>query len=106
MNRVGVPAAPINDYDQVFNDVHLHQRNFFWSSQHPRLGDVTQLGNPMRFSRSHLTEGAAGPSLVADSDRVLSVLYEIDSMSSQTSYVSVGSGTYVQTYSVTTSSCL
>src|SRR5699024_10616382 len=44
MNRVGVPAAPINDYDQAFNDVHLHQRHYFWSSQHPRLRDVTTLG--------------------------------------------------------------
>ena len=97
MNRVGVPAAPINDYDQVFNDVHLHQRNFFWSSQHPRLGDVTQLGNPMRFSRSHLTEGAAGPSLGADTDRVLSELYAIDSQSPQTSSASVGTGNEEQT---------
>lgn len=34
MNRVGVgvPAAPINDYEQVFTDAHLEQRNFFWSS--------------------------------------------------------------------------
>lgn len=71
MNRVGVPAAPINDYEQVFTDDHLRQRNFFWPSQHPRLGEVTQLGNPMRFSRSQLTHGPAGPSLGADTDRVL-----------------------------------
>lgn len=71
MNRVGVPAAPINDYGQVFTDDHLRERNFFWTSQHPRLGEVTQVGNPMRFSRSRLTEGPAGPSLGADTVRVL-----------------------------------
>lgn len=71
MNRVGVPAAPINDYEQVFTDDHLQQRNFFWTSRHPRLGEVTQLGNPMRFSRSRMTEGPAGPSLGADTERVL-----------------------------------
>lgn len=71
MNRVGVPAAPINDYAEVFNDDHLRQRNFFWTSEHPRLGEITQLGNPMRFSRSQLTEGTAGPSLGADTERLL-----------------------------------
>ncbi|MGO2859569.1 MAG: CaiB/BaiF CoA transferase family protein [Brevibacterium sp.] len=71
MNRVGVPAAPINDYGEVFTDDHLRERNFFWTSEHPRLGEVTQVGNPMRFSRSQLTEGPAGPSLGADTDRVL-----------------------------------
>ena len=71
MNRVGVPAAPINDYEQVFTDAHLRERNIFWSSQRPRLGEVTQLGNPMRFSRSPLAHGPAGPSLGADTDRVL-----------------------------------
>lgn len=71
MNRVGVPAAPINDYEQVFNDDHLAARGYFWTSQHPQLGEVTQLGNPMRFSRSRLSEGNAGPALGADTERVL-----------------------------------
>lgn len=71
MNRVGVPAAPINDFEQVFNDDHLKARNYFWDSQHPTIGRVEQLGNPMRFSRSQLTRGTAGPSLGADTDRVL-----------------------------------
>ncbi|WP_181276165.1 CaiB/BaiF CoA transferase family protein [Brevibacterium oceani] len=71
MNRVGVPAAPINDFGQVFNDDHLNARGYFWDSQHPTLGTVRQLGNPMRFSRSQLTHGTAGPSLGADTDRIL-----------------------------------
>lgn len=72
MNHVGVPAAPINDYEQVFTDDHLATRGYFWSSEHPELGEVTQLGNPMRFSRSAATKGSAGPVLGADTDRVLS----------------------------------
>lgn len=74
MNRVGVPAAPINDFEQVFNDDHLKARDYFWDSQHPSLGQIKQLGNPMRFSRSGLTRGTAGPSLGADTDRVLAEL--------------------------------
>lgn len=71
MNRVGVPAAPINDYEQVFNDEHLRARDYFWTAQHPELGDVAQLGNPMRFSRSAMRHGNAGPALGADTARVL-----------------------------------
>lgn len=71
MNRVGVPAAPINDYGQVFTDDHLRAREFFWEAEHPELGAVTQLGNPMRFSRSGVVHGNAGPSLGADTERVL-----------------------------------
>ncbi|MGO1397792.1 formyl-CoA transferase [Brevibacterium sp. Mu109] len=71
MNRVGVPVAPINDYAQVFTDEHLKARDYVWTSQHPELGEVAQLGNPMRFSRSAMTQGNAGPALGADTDRVL-----------------------------------
>src|SRR5699024_8511856 len=71
MNRVGVPVAPINDYEQVFHDEHLNARGYFWTSQHPELGEVAQLGNPMRFSRSGMTQGNAGPALGADTERVL-----------------------------------
>ena len=71
MNRVGVPVAPINDYSQVFTDDHLQERGYFWSSDHPRLGQIDQLGNPMRFSRSQMRQDNAGPSLGADTERVL-----------------------------------
>lgn len=71
MNRVGVPVAPINDYGQVFTDEHLKAREYFWKANHPQLGQVDQLGNPMRFSRSSLTQGNAGPSLGADTERLL-----------------------------------
>lgn len=71
MNRVGVPAAPINDYEQVFTDEHLHAREYFWQAPHPELGEIAQLGNPMRFSRSSMTRGNAGPALGQDTERVL-----------------------------------
>lgn len=74
MNRVGVPTAPINDYGQVFTDEHLKARDYFWTAEHPELGKIAQLGNPMRFSRSTLTHGNAGPSLGADTDRILAEL--------------------------------
>ncbi|MFP3395918.1 CaiB/BaiF CoA transferase family protein [Brevibacterium sp. H602] len=66
LNEVGVPCAPISDYSQVFTDNHLASRDFFWDSEHPVAGTVRQIGSPMRFSRTPVRRGSAGPSLGAD----------------------------------------
>ncbi|MBB6373856.1 formyl-CoA transferase [Pseudonocardia eucalypti] len=56
-----VPCAPINDYAQVFTDDHLSQREFFWDAPHPVLGEVRQLGSPMRLSGTPTRRDGAGP---------------------------------------------
>ena len=65
LDAAGVPCAPIADYEQVFNDDHLGQRGYFWDAEHPVMGPVRQLGSPMRFSRTPVRRGAAGPRLGA-----------------------------------------
>jgi crotonobetainyl-CoA:carnitine CoA-transferase CaiB-like acyl-CoA transferase len=70
-NGVGVPAAPVLDYGQVFTDDHLQQRGYFWDAEHPTMGSVRQLGSPMRFSRTPAVRGKAGPLLGADTAAVL-----------------------------------
>lgn len=74
VSGVGVPAAPILDYGQVFTDDHLRQRGFFWDAPHPRMGAVRQIGSPMRFSRTPTVRGQAGPLLGAHTDGVLAEL--------------------------------
>lgn len=59
----GVPCAPIADFGAVFTDDHLAARDFFWDAPHPELGPLRQLGSPMRFSRTPVRRGAAGPDL-------------------------------------------
>jgi formyl-CoA transferase len=71
LDAAGVPAAPINTFPQVFADEHLHARDFFWSAPHPTVGEVEQLGSPMRLSRTPVVRGGAGPVLGADTDAVL-----------------------------------
>lgn len=63
LDAAGVPCAPIATYDQVFTDDHLNQRGYFWDAQHPVLGQVRQLGSPMRLSRTPVRRGPAGPRL-------------------------------------------
>jgi formyl-CoA transferase len=63
LSEAGVPCAPIADYAEVFTDPNLHDRGFFWDAPHPVLGDVRQLGSPMRFSETPTRRDAAGPLL-------------------------------------------
>ncbi|HEY3607283.1 MAG TPA: CoA transferase [Pseudonocardiaceae bacterium] len=71
LEAAGVPCAPIADTAQVFNDEHLTRRGFFWDAPHPAMGDVRQLGSPMRFSATPAIRGGAGPMLGADTETVL-----------------------------------
>jgi crotonobetainyl-CoA:carnitine CoA-transferase CaiB-like acyl-CoA transferase len=74
LERAGVPCAPIERFDHVFNDRHLNARRYFWDAPHPTLGSVRQLGSPMRFSDTPVRREKAGPLLGEDSTALLSEL--------------------------------
>jgi crotonobetainyl-CoA:carnitine CoA-transferase CaiB-like acyl-CoA transferase len=74
LERAGVPCAPIEKFDHVFNDRHLNARSYFWDAPHPKLGSVRQLGSPMRFSDTPVRRERAGPLLGEDSTALLSEL--------------------------------
>jgi formyl-CoA transferase len=74
LDAAGVPCAPIADYSQVFNDPHLQHRGFFWDAPHPAMGKVRQIGSPMRFSRTPVSQGQAGPPLGEATREVLAGL--------------------------------
>ncbi|HZC26064.1 MAG TPA: CoA transferase [Actinopolymorphaceae bacterium] len=71
LDDAGVPCAPIADYAQVFDDEQLRARGFFWDAPHPVMGDVRQLGSPMRLSATPVVRRNAGPSLGAQTRDVL-----------------------------------
>ena len=74
LENAGVPCAPIQDFGQVFNSPHLLAREYFWDANHTTLGKVPQLGSPMRFSRTPVRRGKAGPLLGEDSSDLLTEL--------------------------------
>jgi crotonobetainyl-CoA:carnitine CoA-transferase CaiB-like acyl-CoA transferase len=79
LDAAGVPCAPIANYAEVFTDEHLTTREFFWDAAHPAMGDVRQLGSPMRFSRTPPVRSAAGPVLGAGTrDALLAAGYTED----------------------------
>ncbi|MGH7903623.1 MAG: CaiB/BaiF CoA transferase family protein, partial [Candidatus Dormibacteraceae bacterium] len=74
VEAAGVPCAPIQDFQEAFNDPHLLARDYFWEAPHPKLGTVRQLGSPMRFSATPVRRDRAGPMLGEHSAAVLSEL--------------------------------
>ncbi|GAA4616485.1 CaiB/BaiF CoA transferase family protein [Saccharopolyspora hordei] len=71
LTTAGVPCAPIATTDEVFTSDHLLQRDFFWDAPHPELGDVRQIGSPMRLSDTPPRRDSAGPGLGAHTREVL-----------------------------------
>jgi crotonobetainyl-CoA:carnitine CoA-transferase CaiB-like acyl-CoA transferase len=53
----GIPCGPIWRFDRVFADPHLAERGFFPDVPHPVAGPVTQIGSPLRFSRTPGSHG-------------------------------------------------
>ena len=71
LQAAGIPAAPILSFDRVFGDPHLQARSFFTDVPHATVGDVRQVGSPMRFSSTKTVMRAAGPLLGEHSREVL-----------------------------------
>lgn len=63
LTEVGVPAAPINTYDQVFADENLDDRNFFWAAKDTAGEVVRQMGSPIRLGATPTVRRGPGPAL-------------------------------------------
>jgi crotonobetainyl-CoA:carnitine CoA-transferase CaiB-like acyl-CoA transferase len=71
LTQAGIPCGPILTFDRVFEDPHLAQRSFFVDAPHRTLGEVRQIGSPMRLSATPVRIDRAGPPLGGDSAEVL-----------------------------------
>lgn len=59
LKAAGVPAAPVNDLAEAFQDPQAQAREAIWTLTHPLLGPLPTLANPLRF----LSRTPASPSL-------------------------------------------
>jgi formyl-CoA transferase len=78
LQQAGVPCAEIQTYDQVFSDPQLLAREFFWKGEHPKLGEVEQIGSPIHFSETPVRQWRAGPGLGEHTSEVLHGLGKSD----------------------------
>ena len=72
LDRVNIPAGPINRLDQVFADPQIAARGLVVEPEAGATGKRSPVvGNPIRFSRTAIDSARPAPLLGADSDEVL-----------------------------------
>ena len=49
--EAGVPCSPVNDYRQVFEHEHIRARAMLQDVEHPRMGKMQAVRNPVLFDR-------------------------------------------------------
>ena len=69
--EAGVPAGPINDYAQVFDDPHIRAREMVVEMEHPVEGTIKGLGIPVKLSGTPGSIRRAAPLLGEHTEEVL-----------------------------------
>jgi formyl-CoA transferase len=74
LNKAGVPTGPIYRVDEVFADPQVKHLQAAADVNHPRLGKLTILNQPVKLSRTPAKLKTASPDLGEHTDEVLSEL--------------------------------
>ena len=69
--EAGIPAGPIYTVPEALADPHARARNMVQELEHPQVGRVKALGNPVKMSATPPRLRTAAPALGADTDAVL-----------------------------------
>lgn len=67
-----VPASPINNIQQAFEDPQVKARGMRIDVDHPVAGTMPGMGTPLKFSQTPIEYGKSAPMLGEDTDDVLS----------------------------------
>jgi formyl-CoA transferase len=70
-DRADIPAMPVNDLEQLFDDPHLSATGFFTTREHPTEGAIRTTASPFDFSASPTDYRRHAPRLGADGREVL-----------------------------------
>jgi crotonobetainyl-CoA:carnitine CoA-transferase CaiB-like acyl-CoA transferase len=71
LERAGVPAGPINDFQQVFADEQVKSRGMEVKVKHPLRGDLSLIRNALTFSETPIKDYRAPPLLGQNTEEVL-----------------------------------
>ena len=78
LNQRGIPCGPINNLDQVFSDPQLQHRQMLLQLDHPGVGKVASVANPINLSVTPPTYDRPPPMLGQHTDQVLQRLLKMD----------------------------
>lgn len=73
-----MPCGPINNLEQVFDDVHVQARGARQEVEHPVGGAIPTVANPIRLSESPIEYDRPPPVLGQHTDDVLSDVLSLD----------------------------
>lgn len=75
----GVPAAPINNIEQVVQDPHIAEdRQMFITQHHPKAGDIKITGSPLKMSGTPVDLSTPAPTLGQDNEEIYGRLLGLD----------------------------
>jgi crotonobetainyl-CoA:carnitine CoA-transferase CaiB-like acyl-CoA transferase len=78
LEAAGVPAGPINSFDQVFSDPQVQYRQLRFELPHPLGGRVAGVRNPLLFSETPAEHTRPPPMLGEHTDQVLARVAGLD----------------------------
>ncbi len=78
LDAAGVPAGPINDLAQVFEEPQVRARGVRVEVEHPVAGKLPLVASPMRFSETPLAHDRPPPLLGEHTEEVLGSLLGLD----------------------------
>jgi crotonobetainyl-CoA:carnitine CoA-transferase CaiB-like acyl-CoA transferase len=85
--QAGIPAAPINTVAEAVNDPQTRARGLIVQIEHPALGTVKSIANPVRFSNTPVSYRLPPPLLGEHTSAILESLgytaEEVTSMSAE-----------------------
>jgi crotonobetainyl-CoA:carnitine CoA-transferase CaiB-like acyl-CoA transferase len=71
LDAVGVPAAPVNDMQGVFENPQIVARNMVQEVPHAQAGKLKLLASPLNFSKTPMQPASPPPAVGEHSDEVL-----------------------------------
>jgi crotonobetainyl-CoA:carnitine CoA-transferase CaiB-like acyl-CoA transferase len=78
LREAQVPCGPVQSIDEVFNDPQIKARDMIVNVEHPVLGEVPTIANPIKYSLTPLEYKAAPPMLGEHTESVLAEYLGID----------------------------
>ncbi len=71
LTRAGIPAAPINGVSEALDDAQTQARGLIVQLEHPSLGEVRSVANPIRFSNTPVSYRLPPPLLGEHTGEIL-----------------------------------
>jgi crotonobetainyl-CoA:carnitine CoA-transferase CaiB-like acyl-CoA transferase len=72
LERLGIPAGPVQYYDEVFTDPQILARDMVVETTHPVTGPFKTMGVPVKLSATPGSVRAPAPRLGEHTDSILS----------------------------------